>query len=56
MRQSNITTNNNRTSSETTVGNINVHTQATDAYGIARDLKPYIENNKTTTPFNYGPN
>jgi hypothetical protein len=56
MRQSNITTNNNRTSSETTIGSLNVHTQATDAFGIMRDLKPYLENNKVTAPANYGPN
>ena len=37
------------------VGSVNVHTQATDAQGIVRDLKPLLVNDLYTQPFNYGP-
>lgn len=54
LKSGSVSTTNNRTNNEVHIGSIN--TQATDAYGIARDLKPYLENNQTTSPFNYGPN
>jgi hypothetical protein len=56
MRAGNVTTTNNRTSNQVSVGNIAVNTQATDAQGIVRDLKPLLTNDLYTQPFNYGPN
>lgn len=56
MSMSANTTTNNRTSNQVNVGNVNVHTQATDAQGIVRDLKPLLTNDLYTQPFNYGPN
>lgn len=44
------------TRSRVTVAAVNVHTQATDAQGIVRDLKPLLTNDLYTQPFNYGPN
>lgn len=41
--------------SETNIGTINVQTQATDADGIARDLKPALERNSFAQQANYGP-
>lgn len=42
--------------SETNVGTIVVHTNATDAAGIARDIKPALERNSFATQSNNGPN
>lgn len=49
--------NDNRSSStsSTTVGQIVVNTQATDAAGIARDIGPAVERNSFATHANYGP-
>ena len=56
LKSANVSTTNNRTSNEVHVGEMSIHTQATDAYGIARDLKPALEMNKFTNQSNYGPN
>ncbi len=41
-------------SAETHIGEINVHTQATDARGIANDLKPALQNSFDAASANYG--
>jgi hypothetical protein len=41
-------------SSTVTVGNVNVYTQATDAKGIAADIKPQLERGSFTNQFNGG--
>lgn len=46
----------NTTSNQTSIDTINVHTQATDAVGVARDLRPAIERNAFSSQANYGPN
>lgn len=42
------------TSTTVTVGNVNVYTQATDAKGIAADIKPQLERGSFTNQFNGG--
>jgi hypothetical protein len=49
--RSNSVTNN--ASHEVHVGNVNVHTAATDASGIARDIKPAIERTSFAMIGNY---
>lgn len=43
----------NTTTSQTTIGKIEVVTQATDAQGIARDIKPAMERNSFASSANY---
>ena len=40
---------------ETNIGAVNVYTRATDADGIARDIKPAIQRNAFAAQSNYGP-
>ena len=54
-RQSSNTTTNSSTA-ETHVGSVTVNTQATDAYGIAKDLKGAMERFNTVGNTNNGPN
>ena len=55
-----ISNTNNRTGgdvnsrSETNIGEINIHTAATDAQGIAKDIKPAMQRSALATPANYG--
>jgi hypothetical protein len=44
---------NNHASSETKIGEIHVHTHATDAARIARDIKPALERTGLATQANY---
>jgi hypothetical protein len=44
---------NNHASSETKIGEIHVHTHATDAARIARDIKPVLERTGLATQANY---
>ena len=41
-------------SSETHIGQINVHTQATDAKGIAADIGPQLQRGQSAARSNYG--
>ncbi len=43
------------TTNTTTIGTLTVNTQATDAAGIARDIKPELERNSFAAQANYGP-
>lgn len=47
---------NSSTSNEVHVGAVTVNTQATDAYGIAKDLRPVLEGKKYMEQSNYGQN
>jgi len=47
------TVQNNNASHEVHVGAVNVHTSATDASGIARDIKPAIERTNFAMIGNY---
>jgi hypothetical protein len=44
---------NNHASSETKIGTANIHTQATDAAGIARDIKPALQRTGMAMQANY---
>ena len=50
------TVSNNSSRAETHIGSLNVHTQATDAYGIARELPSAIDRASQMNQANYGPN
>jgi hypothetical protein len=47
-------TTNNRSSVQTSIGQVTVHTKATDADGIARDIKPALKRNNMAAQANYG--
>ena len=44
----------NNSSAQTSIGAVNVHTQATDGHGIARDLQNAITNHSFAAHLNYG--
>jgi hypothetical protein len=45
---------NNQSSTEMNIGEVNVHTAATDADNIARDIGPALRRNTLAVPSNYG--
>lgn len=52
----NNSTTNNSSTHDTKIGAVNVFTQATDAQGIARDIRPAMERNTFAQSANYGAN
>ena len=51
----NVSNRTSTSSSQVSIGKVEVHTQASDAEGIARDIKPAIERNSFATQANSGP-
>jgi hypothetical protein len=53
QQTSSVTNNHASTSTDTRIGEIHIHTHATDAAGIARDIKPALERTGIAMQANY---